>query len=97
MNLYTNGCSFTAGTKTNKSLYDVNKLGKPVCINWTSFCQKGQYGTIDYFDSIINNAIEGGSNHRLFRQTTDFINETENLDDWIFVIQLYEHLRFELF
>ena len=73
------------------------KFGKPDCVNWTSFCKKGQYGTVDYFDTIVNNAIEGGSNHRLFRQTTDFINETENLDDWIFVLQLSDPVRFELF
>ena len=97
MNLYTNGCSFTAGTIVDQSLLGNKKFGKPDCVNWTSFCKKGQYGTIDYFDTIVNNAIEGGSNHRLFRQTTDFINETENLDDWIFVLQLSDPVRFELF
>ena len=97
MNLYTNGCSFTAGTIVDQSLLGNKKFGKPDCVNWTSFCKKGQYGTVDYFDTIVNNAIEGGSNHRLFRQTTDFINETENLDDWIFVLQLSDPVRFELF
>tara|TARA_B100000927_G_C16409723_1_gene446812 strand:- start:120 stop:872 length:753 start_codon:yes stop_codon:yes gene_type:complete len=97
MNLYTNGCSFTAGTIIDQSLFGTKKIGRPDCINWTSFCKKGQYGTSDYFDTIVNQAIEGGSNHRLFRQTTEFINKTDNLEDWIFVIQLTHPERFEVF
>ena len=47
MNLYTNGCSFTSGTIPDEASANKNKLGLPDCINWTSFCKKGQYGTID--------------------------------------------------
>tara|TARA_B100000900_G_scaffold415863_1_gene447580 strand:+ start:4902 stop:5636 length:735 start_codon:yes stop_codon:yes gene_type:complete len=90
MNLYTNGCSFTSGTIPDEASANKNKLGLPECINWTTYCK-------NRFSLIVNDAIEGGSNHRLFRQTTDFINKTENLDDWIFVIQLTNPERLEFF
>ena len=83
MNLYINGCSFSAGTQKVSHL-------SPDTINWGLYLQ-------DNFENIINKSIEGGSNHRLFRQTTQFINDTENLDDWIFVLQLTNPERTEFF
>lgn len=83
MNLYINGCSFSSGTqKVSENSSDT--------INWGLYLQ-------DNFENIINKSIEGGSNHRLFRQATDFINNTDNLDDWIFVLQLTNPERTEFF
>ena len=78
MNIYINGCSFSSGTKFFQGTKDL--------LNWGFWLN-------EKFDTVVNQAIEGGSNHRLIRQTTDFINNTENLDDWIIVIQLTDPER----
>lgn len=82
MNIYINGCSFSSGTQFYEGTKDL--------LNWGGWLN-------EKFDTVVNQAIEGGSNHRLFRQTTDFINNTENSDDWIIIIQLTAPERTEFF
>jgi len=80
--LYVNGCSFSSGTQKFPNTDNL--------INWGFYLQ-------DNFETVINKSIEGGSNHRLFRQATEFINNTENLDDWIIILQLTSPERTEVF
>ena len=82
MKLYVNGCSFSSGTQKFPNTDNL--------INWGFYLQ-------DNFETVINESIEGGSNHRLFRQATEFINNTDNLDDWIFILQLTSPERTEVF
>ena len=74
MNLYVNGCSFTHGHKD----WDDNK--SPPKWVWPSLLE-------NYFDEVINNAWQGGSNYRIVRKTLEFFDKRKDCSEWIAIIQ----------
>jgi hypothetical protein len=102
--LYVNGCSWTVGTELeyDHELFD----------SWRR-TQPDNYDIVDYYNlynwsaylgkkldaKVINQAIGGGSNHRMIRQTIDFINtlDGEQRNDLVVVLGWTSAERGEIF
>jgi len=93
-NIYINGCSITYGDGLDVKEYDQNnhewweKRGKPIG-NYSEILSK------EYQVPVIDESRLGGSNDRILRKTIDFILNSEDLSDTLFLIQWTYPLRYE--
>ena len=86
MNLFVNGCSFSAG---HGEVHDQQgKLLPPLDYVWSNQIK-------DKFDSVTNYALAGGSNDRIFRTTMEYFSKDPT--DTIAVIQWTAPIRFEVY
>ncbi len=85
MNLFVNGCSFSAG---HDEVHDMQgKLTPPLDYVWSN-------QIADKFDNITNYALAGGSNDRIFRTTMEYFSKGPV--DTIAIIQWTSPIRFEV-
>jgi hypothetical protein len=86
MNLFVNGCSFSAG---HSEVHDEQgNLTPPLEYVWSN-------QIADKFDNITNYALAGGSNDRIFRTTMEYFSKGPT--DTIAVIQWTAPIRFEIY
>lgn len=87
MKLLANGCSFTYGHQTPRDKN--NQILPPMSIAWPAQLN-------DKFDDVTNLSLGGGSNDRIVRTTIDFC-ESNDMSDYIVIIQWTSQYRKEVY
>ena len=87
MKLLANGCSFTYGHQTPRDKN--NQILPPMSIAWPAQLS-------DKFDDVTNLSLGGGSNDRIVRTTIDFC-ESNDMSDYIVIIQWTSQYRKEVY
>ena len=107
MKLYANGCSFTWGGDIIKTLHDhdgslLDDSAPTQTNNYRlSVVWPKHLGDLLKCTEVHNHSLGCGSNNRIVRRTLDFflpkVQNSENMSDWVAVIQWSDPSRFEFY